>query len=387
MSSRLLVRGAVNDWPVTDDWTLLYQAATLGFNYPEFGFVRRGLGGTIVRMTGLSQIGGTIAFHVLSAAFVSATSCAVLGRMAGGVHRKVVYGFMLLIFMAFWAEDAGRTDMAVAGCIAMATLQLLKHRAVPAALWLTVGLLFHENGFIFGLPLMLALCFLEPRAVRLAPRSLQLAGALIVLVCVGYLLIDHLPHADAATMAASVRSRLPSHVTVDWAIYFAISGTRGVKTSICQSWVVNNNYFLHLVSGLIVITLATFTLAGRDRCIWRQALCAALPPFLFLFVVANDMARWSTLACFNAWLVANLHPSDRRWNRGSVFALHVACACALLLLTHPKRPFSIVGPIYSPSPLIEALWVRAGGSPTPHISVALAKCDPNWREVLTPPSR
>jgi 4-amino-4-deoxy-L-arabinose transferase-like glycosyltransferase len=334
-------------------------------------------------MTGLSQIGGTIAFHVLSAAFVSAASCAVLGRMAGGVHRKVVYAFMLLIFMAFWAEDAGRTDMAVAGCIAMATLQLLKHRAVPAALWLTVGLLFHENGFIFGLPLMLVLCFLEPRAVRLAPRSLQLAGALIVLVCVAYLLIDHLPHADAATMAASVRSRLPSHITVDWAIYFAISGTRGVKTSICQSWVANPNYFLHLVSGLIVITLATFILAGRDRRIWRQALCAALPPFLFLFVVANDMARWSTLACFNAWLVAGAHPSEPRWARAPVFVLHVACACALLVLTHPKHPLSIAIPIYSPSPFIEALSIRAGGPLTLSVSIALDRCDPDWREVVT----
>jgi len=381
-SAHFLVGEARAGWHVIERWTLLYQAATIGFNYFEFGFVRRGLAGTIVYLSGLPQLAGTVCFHLLSAAFVSAAGCRYLERVPGGRDRKLIFAFLLLSFVLFWAHDAGRTDMAVAGCLAMSAIQILDLKPLRAALWLIIGLAVHEASFIFGLPLALGLLLSDRRYAQMPPKQLGTAIALLLAVTAVYLQIDKLPHVDNATATAIIRSRLPRHEVVDWAIYFATSGFRGVRTSICQSWEVNPNYLLHGVSGLAVIAVGTFAMGGTDVRVWKRTLLISLTPFLFLYALANDMARWSTLSCFCVWLVAVCQPARETWSNERHLAVHLMAAVAFLLLTYPKSPFPVLIPIYSPSPLIEGYSIRRGGPITPSVIPALEHCDPNWREVL-----
>jgi hypothetical protein len=50
------------------------------------------------------------------------------------------------------------------------------------------------------------------------------------------LFADRLPHASVRFVVDTIRSELPRADAVDWALYFALSGMRGVKNSeLCTS--------------------------------------------------------------------------------------------------------------------------------------------------------
>ena len=102
-----------------------------------------------------------------------------------------------------------------------------------------------------------------------------------------------LPHASVGTMVDVVRSKFAPHVVVDWAIYFAVSGARGVQTSICQN-LTDPSYWVHPLGGLVVLAVVAVGLSGDPARDWPAMAVAALPPFLFLVVVANDTSRWTT---------------------------------------------------------------------------------------------
>ncbi len=196
-----------------------------------------------------------------------------------------------------------------------------------------------------------------------------------------------LPHADVPTMVAVVRSRFPTHEYVDWAIYFAVSGSRGVRTSICQN-LGDPTYPLHLATGLGVIAIFIALLRNEGTPSLPAALLAAVPPFLFLSAVANDLSRWTVLAALNVWLVGAVGASERaigavgtagqqwRWP-----ALRIGAAVLVIPLIHPKT-WPIQDPIFSPSPVIDRAVQELGGPKTPRFRAALSRCDPDWRSVL-----
>jgi hypothetical protein len=175
---------------------------------------------------------------------------------------------------------------------------------------------------------------------------------------------------------------MPDIVLVDWALYFALAGARGVGTALCQNWIVNPNYALQVVCGVLVITAVVFILAGTHAPAWRRALAVALPPYVFLCLVANDTARWTMLACVNAWIVCACDTSLRESSQARSRAVMLVAIAALLVFTHPRRPLPVPMWMFSPSPLIEALSMRLGGPTTPFPDAVLARCDPNWREVV-----
>jgi hypothetical protein len=385
-STRLLVKEARLGWHIADGWNLMYQAATNAFNYPEFGFVRRGLAGTLIFWSGLDPLSGSVALHLVSAASLAALGCWLIHRSGRGVLEQAVHAGVLLVLVMFWAEDAGRIDMAVATLLAAGAMALHARRPVWAALALVLALAVHENGFIFGLPLALAVVLGQGRDAWRDRRGALMAGVgVIALVTLAYAFFDRLPRASNAEIAETIRGRLPTHVLVEWAIYFATSGMRGVRASICQNLEINPNYGLQIVCAMVVLAVATTCLAGRDRRAWPLVALAALPPLAFLIAVANDMSRWTMLACFNAWLITLLRPSGAavppaaHWR---VPMLRFALVGVLLVLSHPKVPLRAPIPIYSPSPFLEYLAMRAGAPTTPDVGVALEHCDPAWREVL-----
>jgi hypothetical protein len=364
---------------------LLYQASTLGFNYFEMGAIRRGLGGSLVHLLGHDQLRATAAFHLLSAMAVALAGCLNIARLNAPVATRALFAFVLVSIMLRWAEDAGRTDMAVAALLACAAWAVTRRMLVAASAFICVGLFVHETSVIYGVPLLIALMW-KRRLSSFTRKSVWVAAAVFVVTFLAYAAIVLLPHADRHAMAEIVRAKLPPDRIVDWGIYFALSGVRGVQASICQNRT-DPNYWLHTVGGLAVIATMTLALARSVRSVrsmWVRAAIAALPPFFFMCLVANDTSRWTMLASFNAWLVmVSTYPTAVTFRKLGMVA--PVAAIAFLLLSHPK-PDKIDYPIYAGSPLIEQIAGKLKGPHTPNVEQALQRCDPGWHHVLDDPT-
>jgi len=366
----------------TADSYLLYQAATMGFNYFELGAVRRGLGGSIVHLLNPDMLVATLMFHVLSAVAVAVAAGLLFRRIAGPPWIRAVFAFTAVTIMLRWAEDAvGRTDLSIAALLAFATLAMTAGRLMLACALVCIGLFIHETSFIFGLPLLAALLLRRGGWSAWRANDKAWAGLAFAVALALYAGMAWLPHVDTQTAIDTVRAKFAAHRFVDWGIYFAVSGSRGVRTSVCQN-MIDPNFWLHVGGGLVVLLVIGLALGSRIRAEWRAMLLASLPPFLFLCVVANDNARWITLACFNVWLVAAATP-DRHGRSEVPARLAVAAAFALLLLTHPRLGRSQT-PMFEASPLLERVSRQLGGPRTPTFAQALQRCDPGWRDALGP---
>jgi len=389
LSTRLLASAVWRGVLLTDESPLLYHAAAIGFSYFDVGFVRRGLAGSVVSLLGPDRLLGTAVFHVLCAAAVAGGAAILFLRLrlrlpAGG---RWVYVLLFVALMLRWAEDPGRTDLAVAALLVAAVLAFQAKQLVLSCLCLGLSLGVHETGLVYGLSLFAAL-LLDGARWRQVPRRTGAAGLLVLAAFVAlYLLLGMLPHADVPTMVSVVRSRFPTNEYVDWAIYFAVSGSRGVRTSICQN-LGDPTYPLHLATGLGVIAIFIALLRNRARPSLPAALLAAVPPFLFMSAVANDLSRWTMLAALNVWLLSAVSACDlaedadgadrRPWRRA---ALRIGTAMLVIPLIHPKT-WRIQDPIFSPAPVIDHALQEVGGPRTPRFRVALARCDADWRSVL-----
>jgi hypothetical protein len=385
LSTRLLASAVRRGVLLTDESPLLYRAATLGFNYFDFGPVRRGLAGSVVSLLGPDRLLGTAVFHVLCAAAVAGGAAALFLRLRVGA--RWVYALLFVALMLRWAEDPGRTDLAVAALLVAAALAFQAKQLVLSCLCVGLSLSVHETGLVFGLALLAAL-LLDGARWRRVPRRTAAAGLLVLAAFVAlYMLLGMLPHADVATMVSVVRSHFPTHEDVDWAIYFAVSGSRGVRTSVCQN-LGDPTYPLHLATGLGVIAIFIALLRNGARPSLPAALLATVPPFLFLSVVANDLSRWTVLAAMNVWLVSAVAAGDPAADADGAVrrpwwgaALRIGTAMLVIPLIHPKT-WPIQDPIFSPTPVIDRAVQEAGGPKTPRFRTALARCDADWRSVL-----
>lgn len=384
-STRVLVFFASRDllFPPLDS-PLLYQAGTIAFNYFEFGAVRRGLGGTIAHLLADDMLAATVRFHLLSAALVCAGACALYRRMRAPPMTRIAYVAALFAIVDRWSFDMGRTDMLVCALFAAATLAVLRRRPLVAFACICVGLFVHESSFFFGLPLLASLLWRvdDPRAW---PRSRQAAlVALFIATLAVYAALSALPHLDREATVALVRSKLPLFKHVDWAIYFAQSGLRGVEMSICQN-ATDASYWLHPVGGLLVVTVVFVACAWCIAREWWWAALAALPGFVALSIVANDIARWTMFASFAVWLVQcatavrDSRPDLRPW-----VGAFLGIAAIQLADANGGRP-DVIYPIYAGSPYFEMRMRRHGVPPTPSVEDAFARCDPYWHDVLGDP--
>jgi len=380
LSTRLLFVAYRARILTTIDSPLLYQAGTLGFNYVDFGFVRRGLAGSIVHLIGGDRLVATSAFHILSAVLVAGAACGLLARRP---LRRSTAGVFILLFAALvgrWTEDAGRTDMLVATLLVLAVVMLTSARPVWACVAVGIGLFVHETALIFGIPLLVALSLNDARWRHFTTAQWIGVAAVLASALVLYAAFPVLPHADLATIVSTVQSRLPPKEHVDWAIYYAVSGWRGVNTSICQN-AGDPTYVRHVLSGLLIIVLFVIILRQHRPPRRRLVLLASIPSYLFLCVIANDFSRWTVLAAFNVWLIAVSELRTDDAGRLRFTGLHVASAAAMIALLSPWTA-TVRYPIYVPSPAVDWSFLRFREPPTPPVSAALERCDPNWQEVL-----
>jgi hypothetical protein len=260
-------------------------------------------------------------------------------------------------------------------------------RVGTATSQVAAGVFAHETSVIYGLPLLLALLLDQRRYAQLDGRQWLYVALGLALPLLVYVSLGLLPRADLATMVQTVRHALGEHKYVNWGIYFAVSGMRGVETSICQN-LTDPNYLQHFLSALLLVLLFTFALAGRNRRLTGVAVLAWAPPLLFLSVIANDFTRWVEFAAYNAWLVCACSGGrsvdiDPAGERRDVIALRVVAAAALVFLVTDMKRFPIRERFYAPSPFIEHIAVERLHRPiTPNLDVVLERCDPDWLTFL-----
>ena len=388
LSLRLIAGAVHRHILLTEASPLLYQAAALGFNYFDFGLIRRGLGGSVVWLIGGNLLAATAVFHVLSAAGVAAVVVWFFKRLQTPWPQRLVFALLAIALMMRWAEDAGRTDMAVAALLGLAMIAVVRGRPALAALAVAIGLAVHETSFAYGTALLAGAWLDHGRWRSLKKPAVATASAILVAAIGIYIVLPYLPHADTQTMVEAVRSRLPQHEVVDWAIYFAISGQRGLRAAVCQN-ALDPAYALHLATGLMVI--GVFATLLKDRCGagWPALLLVSVPPFLFLSIVATDISRWMVLAAFNVWLLAaagsseaqRALPDTARSPRAASGWMRIAAAVVVAALIHPKA-WRIEDPIFAPTPTIDRLVAELGGPRTTRLVTAPGRCDRAWRGVL-----
>src|SRR6516225_8013785 len=235
----------------------VYHASILGINYFDFGFVRRGLSGSIAYLFGSDLLRATIWFYLVALGIVVVLALQLLNKRIAAPLTLIPYVILFGGILLFWACDPGRTDVLIAAFLMLAASAMTNRKPAVACVWLAIGLMTHETAIIYGLPLVVALA-LRDRQCRSMPLAKYVTASLVLLIAVAvYIFTDKFPHASAETIISTIRNQLPRDESVDMALYAYLSGIRGVRTSMCHN-VHDPAYAVHLIEACILIALAIF---------------------------------------------------------------------------------------------------------------------------------
>ena len=357
-----------------------YNAAVLGMNYFDFGFVRRGLSGSIAYLFGSDLLRATIWFYLVALGIVVVLALQLLNKRIAAPLTLIPYVILFGGILLFWACDPGRTDVLIAAFLMLAASAMTNRKPAVACVWLAIGLMTHETAIIYGLPLVVALA-LRDCQYRSMPLAKYVTASLILLIAVAvYIFTDRFPHASVNTIVSTVRNELPRNELVDRALYLNLSGIRVVRTAMCRN-ALDPRYALHLIEACILIALAIFAISRWPWSIgFWLAILVSIPPFIFLWIVALDHARWVTLSMLNIWLLGVTDREPRKIEQPLIFLAEIACAALVLVLHYPR----IVGQrtVVTPSPMMERVANKFGITSAPSFPETLLSCDPNWREAL-----
>lgn len=357
----------------------LYNAAGLGINYFQFGFMRRALGGSIAHLLNRDLWMSVLLFYVVSATLFSAIACYIFASLKRPNLVLVAYALVAIELMAFWRADIGRTDLFIAALCALAGFCVSQGRLVLASVIVCLGLATHELGFICGLPIVFALSVAWRKERSFRSGQVIAASAVILFAAVGYVLADQLPHSSIRDVVETIRSELPRTRTVDGALYYALGGSHSLAAGMCVN-ANDANHLRYLLQAGLLIALCCAALAGRCWAAWLFALLASVPPFVFLWIVGHDMERWVMMSLAGVWIVLALLPTRTiDVQSSSAPLLRVICAVLVFALTYPG-PFSEPFPRVT-SPLLQRISDELGYPPPPAAHIEF--CDPNWLQELT----
>jgi hypothetical protein len=302
------IPGRVGDWPFIFHGMLLQYL----IDYGEFGFVRRGLVGTLV--PGDPALGATpavLAAATAPAVLVAAVTAPLLARLA---DRGLAFALAVSPAL-FWqlGYDLGRLDalnlliaLGIALCswrwaLAAAPLMLLIHEAAAA---IFVPVLFALHWRRFGLD-----------------AALVAAGIGVLAVTAALVALAARPDPEA------LRAAYPAGAPWSGGVFAtSIAGSiEGAWRHLTEQR--SAQQFWMLAPPALYLAALVFTVARALRPVagaWF-ALAAALTPLL-LSLVATDLARWIALAGTNAILVALVIARETpvRAPRTAVTALAVA---------------------------------------------------------------
>jgi hypothetical protein len=355
-----------------------YNLATLAINYFDFGAVRRGLAGSILYLSGLDLPTASVLFYITTTVvFIAAATRIIARRDWATLLDSAPFVLVLVAIVGLWAKDAGRTDALIAMLLAPAAAAAMSGRLVIMSALLTVGLFAHETSFIYGIPLAAAVLLSQSQLKLLLSPQGAFAAALLLCGTALYASLSHLPHADIAEIVASVRREVGVHPDSDVALFFTLGGERGVHAAMCENSFLPV-FLVHGMTALVMIGFCTFALAGTAPRLWASCLLAALPPYVLLWIVATDNARWITLSLVNIWLVCGLLKQGESRYR----YVRLASAAALVLLNAPIPAQDSHG-VLATSPLVDAIAGELSHVHSPRLSRAFEHCDPDWRSVLS----
>jgi hypothetical protein len=383
-SSRGIIGLVFVNAPLPADFAI-YTRIVLAFDYFQFGFVRRGLGGTFASLFGdVAEPMTGLLFHISSAAFLATPIIFLVSKLTLNARRSeaIAYSLFLLVspyLLIAWNVDLLRTDMLVCGFIAWAAVAMAYARPYIAVIVLSVGSLVHETALIFGVPLVAALCFVAYQNGRVTRSAVTRSCALLLLLLafIGVMLHFSVSPDQLSTFASVVKTRFPAHPLIEHALYAYLAEWRGIRSSVCSNLLVNPRYWIYLPAIVLIIAIHLAAFGAQTRLSVLLFCAAAIVPAIALSVIATDLARWQSFGIFNVWLMAVtvtlIKPDLLRplhcglWKR---IAIIVAIS---LLGNHPP---------WSPSSTIEEVADALGIARASYI-YQLDVCDPGWRDFVS----
>ncbi|TFU03184.1 hypothetical protein EUV02_08290 [Polymorphobacter arshaanensis] len=364
-----------------------YNIAVLTPNYFDNGFIRRGLGGSIVYLIdgGTAAHGGSAAaiYQFFGAVMLALPMALLLRRLIARDDRlwRWFAVFMLVSPQLFWgwSRDPGRSDMLICGIIAWSLIAALGGRFFIPVLLLFIGSLIHETAIIYGGPMLVAMWFLTHRQGKVdLAHGISAYALLMVLLALAALARQHFGD-DVTGIAATVRgARLVADNgrIFDIATYLTWSGFRSIGTSLCMAF--SDRAVPWVIAACFVVLLVNCRVLF-DRSLLVKCLLGfvALVPMIFMSAIAIDHGRWLMFAVSNAWLavvavrvmgIETAQPTvrDRR--------ISGALLAALVLMGPTSAHF--------PSYLAEKLMPRLFTNNHPKW---LQDCTPDWQATLGPP--
>ena len=292
----------------------VYARTVIAPDYFDYGFIRRGLGGTIGALLGTDPVGEWTGFLLFSAVFLAVPLAILIARQACRASTLwAVYAAAVLLLspqtLFSWSQDVGRTDILAAAFVAWAVLALLGNMRALAVLLMLAGLLAHEVALVFGGPLLTAMALHDIGQNRMSRRAglIMIAGllALAVLTLGLQQLLAPPPQALAAQIMEEVYGAdIPREHQLwrDLAVYMAVGGRDAIETAMCLNFSVDQNYFYTAALCLLVLSCYFVILPLWDRPVLIAL--AALVPVVFMLIIANDAGRWLSLSVLNCWLLA-----------------------------------------------------------------------------------
>jgi hypothetical protein len=368
--------------------SLVYSRTVLATNYFDDAFVRRGLGGSIVRILGKNWIEGSALFIVISVVWLALPLSAIVKRLAETISIKVALFFLLILIVSpqtflAWSLDFTRTDMMVAGFIVWSCVLMQTGKLYQASIVLVLGSLVHETSLIYGLPILAALALELRSRGTLDLSSMVLASIIVISGTAALLILQALFSGSPQTIArhmlsAAPKSAHPFFVNAQiMATYMQVTGPQGVKDAICLNAEEGGIYIFWSSMALITVLAYLIILPFYRR--YLLFALAALVPCCFLLLVANDIGRWAQLSVLNAWLLSSTltlweeesPPADLRLIAGVVGVI------GMLALGSGRydRPFTLYRLRYVVAPVPYRV---------PYTKL-MDRCVPGWRLAATAP--
>lgn len=353
-----------------------YNAGANALTYFNTGFSRRELAGTLTHLISADPMIGAAYLHLSTYAALTASFVFLIARHPSMPVRRLMLGLALLAVLLRLSLDVGRTDGLVMLLGLLAAHTAARGAWIVTALVLSIALAVHETGFLVLAPLTVAIAIGHGTWRRLTGHVLGSVVAIFLLTGILYV-VGLQPHDDIGKIARDIHTQVantagPSQAYyADMAVYFTLSGARGLRTAVCEIWT-DPNTPIQWLGAVVIPTMFTVGLCG-----WRRwpFLAMTLTWVAGLSLIGVDVGRWVTFAVFSiltfALLESDVRPIDI--NRRGILLVFGA----FLLMS---AGFTIQRGEFTPIPLADAVAQRVTNSLSP--VDALAKCDPGWRAYL-----
>lgn len=310
----------INRWLVTDLGFMSYgRVWPLYVSWSDFGFVRRGLVGTIFSVTHLNTIfESEYVFAIVMHHFlvlILATLLAVYCYQRSITNRMFLFGIVFSpTLIIHYGYNTGTLDVFV---LIVAILNILFVRGTLLfSFLLGIGVLIHEL-FIFTIPAQLyAFYFLDSHKKPIGLSFLNIIPFITVLLAVAVIMLFGKTDFSEVSYNAIMRQNIPNAFNKHglWSGYIEIAGTfKGnmkYSTNHVISLFLNNGYHAHkygyifLIPGILYIIILTMRALRftPNRLKMLILVFAVLFPLMAAFV-ATDLHRWVSLSANMALLL------------------------------------------------------------------------------------